>query len=350
MAQERVMVFGATGFTGGLVCDALGRRGIPFAVAGRRREAVEEVGERYGARDRVVADPSNPATLAGLFKGRERVLISCAGPFLRCGWPVVRAAVEAGVHYLDTTGEQPFIRRVAEELDGAASANGTTVVCGMAMEFAVGDWAAQLAMRRAHMKRFEEVVVAYSLTGGGVSRGTALSIFEMFARPAWSWEEGRYRKRTAAFARRRIPFPFGERICLWAPFGEIVYLARRGTVESAGTYLRMTGPVAKVARWLSTLGRPLKPLLRPVVAAWVAARPPYPSPTERRTSRFTIVAGADGSRVVASGFDGYGLTAEIIATGAQHLLENDAPRGVRSPATIGLAPRKTLGSVGVIVE
>ena len=62
------------------------------------------------------------------------------------------------------------------------------------------------------------------------------------------------------------------------------------------------------------------------------------------------MAGADGSRVVTSGSDSYGLTAEIIAAGAQHLLSNDAPRGVRSPATIGLAPRKTLSSVGVMVE
>jgi short subunit dehydrogenase-like uncharacterized protein len=263
---------------------------------------------------------------------------------------VVEAAVEAGVHYLDTTGEQPFIRMVADQLGGAALAKGSTVVCGMAMEFAVGDWAAQLAMRRAHMKRFEEVVVAYSLTGGGVSHGTALSIFEMFARPAWSWERGRYKKRTAGYARRRIPFPFGERTCLWAPFGEIVYLARRGTVDSAATYLRITGPAAEIFRWSGVVGRPLKPLLRPLVAAWVAAQPAHPSPSQRRASRFTIVAGADGSRVVTSGSDSYGLTAEIIAAGAQHLLSNDAPRGVRSPATIGLAPRKTLSSVGVMVE
>lgn len=350
MAHERVMVFGATGFTGGLVCAALERRGVPFAVAGRQRDKVERVRQQYGAEHGVVADPTAPASLAGLFSDRDRVLISCAGPFLRCGWPVVEAAVEAGVHYLDTTGEQPFIGRVAEELDGPAAANGSTVVCGMAMEFAVGDWAAQLAMRRAHMKRFKEVVVAYSLTGGGVSRGTALSIFEMFGRSAWSWEGGHYRKRTVGFARRRIPFPFGERTCVWAPFGEIVYLARRGTVEGAGTYLRMTGPEAGFVRWASVLGWPLKPLLRPVVAAWVAAQPPSPTPGQRRASRFTIVAGADGSRVVASGSDPYGLTAEIIATGAEHLLSNDAPRGVRSPATIGLAPRKTLSSVGVMVE
>ncbi len=350
MAHERVMVFGATGFTGGLVCDALRRQGLPFAVAGRRRESIEKVREQYGAEQAVVADPAAPRSLAGLFSGGTTVLISCAGPFLRVGWPVVAAAVEAGVHYLDTTGEQPFIRRVSEELDGLASANGCTVVCGMAMEYAVGDWAAQLAMRRAQMKRFVEVVVAYSLTGGGVSRGTALSIFEMFGRPAWSWENGRYRRRVAGFARRRIPFPFGERTCLWAPFGEIVYLARRGTVDTAATYLRMAGPVARLLSWGSRFGRPLKPFLRPLVAAWVGAQPPQPGPEQRRASRFTIVAGADGSRVVTSGSDPYGLTAEIIAAGAQRLLEGGAPQGVRSPATIGLAPRKTLSSLGVIVE
>lgn len=344
------MVFGATGFTGGLVCRALARRGVPFAVAGRRRDAVETLCEELKAKAAVTADPADPGSLGALTAGATRVLVSCAGPFLRCGRPVVEAAVAAGVHYLDTTGEQPFIKAVAEQLDGRAQETDSTVVSGMAMEFAVGDWTAQLAMNRAHMKRFREVAVAYGLRGDGITRGTALSIFEMFGRTSWSWENGRYVRRPVASLQRTFAFPFGGRSCLWMPFGEVVYLARRGNVENARTFMRLPASTGAIARWMGMIGGPVRALLRPAASAWIRSRPAAPTAEQRRSSRFTIVAGADGSRAVAWGADPYGLTAEIIATGAEHLLEHDAARGVRSPATIGLAPKKTLQSVGVIVE
>ncbi len=348
--KERIVVFGASGFTGGLVCRALAAKGLPFAVAGRNREKLEAVAEETGAADVIIADASRPKTLAALFAGGTRVLASCAGPFLRHGWPVVEAAVEAGVHYLDTTGEQPFIKRVADWLDGTARERGSTVVSAMAMEYAVGDWTAGLAMGRCPMREIEEVVVAYSLTGGAITRGTALSIFEMFGRPGWSWEGGRFRRRSAGFTGRTIPFPFGERYCPWMPFGEVVFLARRGNVGNAATFMRMPRLMGAVLPWTSLLGRAGRPALRPAVRALVARRPAAPTPSQRRHSRFTIVAGADGSRVVASGTDPYGLTAEIMALGCEHLLGNEAPRGVRSPATIGLDPVASLKAVGVIVE
>jgi len=53
---------------------------------------------------------------------------------------------------------------------------------------------------------------------------------------------------------------------------------------------------------------------------------------------------------VASGTDAYGLTARIVALGAERLLAGGAPSGVRSPATMGLDARASLKSVGVVVE
>ena len=42
-------------------------------------------------------------------------MIACAGPFSVHGEPVLRTAAEAGTHYLDTTGEQGFMKRVFDE-------------------------------------------------------------------------------------------------------------------------------------------------------------------------------------------------------------------------------------------
>ncbi len=341
------MVFGASGFTGGLVCRALARRGLEFAVAGRDRGRLQRRAEETGAVDVVVADVTRPSTLGALTAAPVRVLVNCVGPFLRYGWPVVDAAVRSGVHYLDTTGEQPFIKRVADRLDREAVERGSTVVNAMAMEYAVGDWTAQIAIDRCPMNRIEEVAIAYSLQGEGISRGTALSILGMFGRRGWSWEFGRLRRRLPGFTGRTIPFPFGERLSLWVPFGEVLFLARRGNVKTAMTYVRMRRTVALMLRLLTPAAPVLRSVLRPLVARRRAAGP---TDAQRRRSRFTLVAGADGSRVVSSGTDPYGLTAEIVALGCEHLLGSDAPRGVRSPASIGLDARTSLKAVGVVVE
>ena len=37
-------------------------------------------------------------------------MIDCAGPFSLYGEPVLAAAVETETHYLDTTGEQPYMK------------------------------------------------------------------------------------------------------------------------------------------------------------------------------------------------------------------------------------------------
>ena len=70
-----------------------------------------------------VASVDDHASLRALLDGAD-VLINCAGPFTFAGEPVVRAAVDAGVHYVDSTGEQPFIRMVFDRYGAAAEREG----------------------------------------------------------------------------------------------------------------------------------------------------------------------------------------------------------------------------------
>lgn len=61
-----------------------------------------------------------------------RVVISCAGPFLKHGIPVVDSCAENGTSYVDITGETPFVRRNKDELDERAKQSGSLIVsmCG----------------------------------------------------------------------------------------------------------------------------------------------------------------------------------------------------------------------------
>jgi len=62
-------------------------------------------------------------------------VIACAGPFTLHGEPVLAAAAETGTHYLDTTGEQPFMKMVFDRYGATAAGNGAALMTGMGFDY-----------------------------------------------------------------------------------------------------------------------------------------------------------------------------------------------------------------------
>lgn len=136
-----IILFGATGFTGGLVADylarAAGREPFRWAIAGRNQARLEEVRRRILATstdvsvDTIEADIGDPASLRAM-AASGRVLITTVGPYLRYGADVLAACVEAGTHYVDLTGEPEFVDRSRALYDEQANARGLRIVhcCG----------------------------------------------------------------------------------------------------------------------------------------------------------------------------------------------------------------------------
>src|SRR5215212_1769339 len=110
----RIVVFGATGYTGDLTSRALVGAGARPVLAGRDAGRLARLASELGGLDTAVADVERPASVRALVEAGD-VLVTTVGPYLRFGAPAVEAAVDAGAHYFDATGEGPFIRRVFEE-------------------------------------------------------------------------------------------------------------------------------------------------------------------------------------------------------------------------------------------
>jgi len=142
MAADRefdIVLFGATGFTGGLTAQYLAEHapeGLTWALAGRNEEKLAEVldqlsVEHANAPDLLVADASDADSLAAL-AGRARVVISTVGPYLKYGEPVVAACAQAGTDYVDLTGEPEFVDRMWLNHHATAVETGARLVhaCG----------------------------------------------------------------------------------------------------------------------------------------------------------------------------------------------------------------------------
>jgi short subunit dehydrogenase-like uncharacterized protein len=132
-----VVVFGATGVTGRRVAAYLAERagelGARWAVAGRDPAKLERVLGEIGvtAPETIVADVGDPASLAAM-AARTRVVLDLVGPYTLYGEPVIEACIAGGAHYVDLTGEMPFMRRMIDAFHDRAAAAGVKIVqtCG----------------------------------------------------------------------------------------------------------------------------------------------------------------------------------------------------------------------------
>jgi short subunit dehydrogenase-like uncharacterized protein len=136
-----VVLFGATGFTGGLTAEYLAGAapdGCRWALAGRNQGKLEAVRDRLTAMHPELADlpllhadATDPASLADV-ADRARVVISTVGPYVEHGEPLVAACVEAGTDYLDLTGEPEFVDTVYVKHHRRAVETGARIVhaCG----------------------------------------------------------------------------------------------------------------------------------------------------------------------------------------------------------------------------
>jgi short subunit dehydrogenase-like uncharacterized protein len=145
-----VVVFGATGVTGRRVAAYLAEQGANWAAAGRNAAKLAQVLGEEGvtAPETIVADVGDPASLAAM-ASRARVVLNLCGPYTLHGRPVIEACVSNGAHYVDLTGEIPFVRQIIDAYDARAAEAGVKIVQVCGFEALPPDLAVRLAAETA---------------------------------------------------------------------------------------------------------------------------------------------------------------------------------------------------------
>jgi short subunit dehydrogenase-like uncharacterized protein len=335
-----VAVYGATGYTGKLVAGELQRREADFVIAGRNREKLEALSGKLGGVPTAAAPVDDPAALRSLLEPCAAV-IACAGPFTQHGEPVLAAAVDAGTHYLDTTGEQPFIKMVFDRYGARAAQNGAALISGMGFDYAPGDLIAHLTA--AGMGPLNEIVIAYGVRGFEATRGTARSAMEVMRGGDFQWREGDWRAapRSADGGSWRFPPPLGEQRMLRYPAGEQITVPRH--VETANVRTLLSGMMmpprlmSLVPLTAPLLGLAMRTPLRRAADALVSRMPEGPGEESRARARFIIsceaTRGSRRRRSTVSGRDLYRLTAVTTVEGALRTADPSFDRaGALAPA------------------
>jgi short subunit dehydrogenase-like uncharacterized protein len=365
-SSTAIVLFGATGYTGRLVAASLVRAGASPLLVGRdqgklRRLAGElgglDVPEhtlRSAPLDFAVADVTKPATLRSLL-GPGDVLVTTVGPFLRHGKTALRAAIDAGAIYIDSTGEPPFVRRVFLEESDVAAASGAALLPAFGYDYVPGNLAGALALAQAGQAA-ARVDVGYFLTGrtggNGVSTGTLASAAGVLLEPSFAWRGGRLVEEGSAASLQRLAL--GLRGRQGVPVGGTEHFAlpriapqlREVNVELGwfGPLWRLVQVGAAVTALVARL--PGAGHLVEALATNLASRTGGgPDARERSRSGTAVTAtaydaaGHPLSEVRLEGPNGYTFTGDMLAWAARRAAEHGvAGRGALGPVdAFGLA-------------
>jgi short subunit dehydrogenase-like uncharacterized protein len=323
--QGPIAVYGATGYTGRLVSAELARAGAELVLSGRTRSKLDALASEIEGEVAVnEATLDDPASLRRLLTDCS-VVVDCAGPFVRYGEPVLAAAVETGTHYLDTTGEQPYIKMAFERYGPAASEAGVAVIPAMGFDYAPGDMIA--ALTAAGMDELDEISLSYDWQGFKPSRGTARTTLEIMRGAGVEWRNAGWIDVHGGAGRGtyEFPAPVGRRHMIWYPAGEQITVPRhiptrnvRTTINAGGFSNERIAPI--FAAMVRPAGLAMRTPLKRLAEAAISRLPEGPSAEQREGMRWTIVCEAGRGEVerrgVISGKDVYGLTAAALCQGA----------------------------------
>ncbi len=330
MAGARIVVLGASGYTGRLLATSLVGRGHNPVLAGRSAQKLKALAAELGDLDIAIADASDPSSVAGLV-GKGDVLATTVGPFARYGQAALDAAIAAGAHYVDSTGEAGFVRSVFAEAGPRAAANGSALFTAFGYDFVPGNLAAGLALRQAGSAA-TQVATGYFLNGPTkMSSGTAATGAGSLADPAHLLANSRLvllptgRKLhtfTDRGARRpAVLFGSTESLALARSYPQLTHVANYLGWFGKASYAVVPGSYAMGALRLPFLRQQLE--RRADRAAAVTGRGPSPAlRSKQRSVAIAVASDATGKQLASvrvEGPDAYGLTGDLMAWAAIEL-------------------------------
>ncbi len=169
----KFLLYGANGYTGKIILAYAEQYGLTPVIAGRSVDKLKPLAEQFKV-DYVAFDLSNHQNIVQQLNGFTLVL-NCAGPFSQTAKPLVKACLEAGVHYLDITGEIAVFEWIKSQHPQAVQSN-ICLVPGVGFDVVPTDCVAGFLHQK--MPDATHLTLALCPVGGGFSHGTASTMVE----------------------------------------------------------------------------------------------------------------------------------------------------------------------------
>ncbi len=200
----QLMIYGATGYTGRLVARMAKAQRLRPLLAGRNAEALKTMADTLGFEYRVLCLDEETQLIDTL---REvSVVLNIAGPFAAIARPLVEACLQAGVHYLDVTGELDVFIDLSRR-DAEAKAARIMLMPGVGHVIVPSDCLAAHVTQR--LPEAQSLYLAISRPEF-ISRGSVKTMISLMSNDVYVRRNGRLTTVPAGTLQRSFDFGKGE--------------------------------------------------------------------------------------------------------------------------------------------
>ena len=352
MADGGWLIYGANGFTGRLVAREAVRRGLAPVLAGRNGDAVFALAEELKLPARVFTLDAGEDVRRGL-EGM-RLVLHCAGPFVRTSRAMVDACLAHGVHYFDITGEIAVFEAILAR-DTEARAAGVALVPGVGFDVVPTDCLAATLLQ--DLPDAANLDLAFTSERGAWSAGTLKTAIESMPSAGAVRRDGRIVEVPLAHDVRDIVFSCGRRTTVTVPWGDVSTAYHTTGIPNIRVYTGMPPQQIGQLRNLAKLLPALRiTAVKRLAQWWVGRSAKGPDEKMRATARAYLWGRAWNERGLSvtrtmETPEGYSLTAAAAVECVARVLAGRIKPGAWTPARAfgpGLAeslPGVTLGDV-----
>ena len=323
-----ILLYGAYGYTGELVARRASAQKVDLVLAGRNEGALCKLAGELACQHRAF-DLSDDEAVRGALQG-VRVVLNCAGPFSHTALPLVKACLNAHVHYLDITGEIDVFEALAA-LDEEAKQAGVTLLPGAGFDVVPSDClAAHVAQR---LPNAEHLLLAFA-TSSSASRGTATTALQNAHKGGWVRRHGKLCQVPMGHRHVLVDLGRGRTLATAIPWGDVATAFHSTGIPNIETFVALPA-VARLAMRGASLVR-WSPL-RKIVERKIKQGPPGPTAEQRAHgwSQLFAQATAKGGRQLSSRLrtpEAYELTSWTALELAKRAHAGTLPVGFQTPS------------------
>lgn len=332
--SSNFLIYGANGYTGGLIAQLAVQCGLKPIIAARNPEKIALLAAELGLEHRAFS--LNDRTAVDSALADVTVVLHCAGPFSRTSEHMVAGCLRTKTHYLDITGEVAVFEAIASR-NWAAKAAGVMLLPGIGFDVVPSDCLA------AHLKRRLPSATRLALgfqALGRISRGTATTMVESQHKGGLVRRDGVLTPVSTAWKTRSIDFGQGAVEAVTIPWGDVSTAFYSTDIPNIEVYAAFSASIRRVmviSRYLSWLLS--LPAVQQLQKRLIQNQPPGPTDAERIQGRSLLwgeVEDDSGKRLVSrlQCPEGYTLTTLTALAIVQKVLVGQFSVGFQTPSLV----------------
>jgi short subunit dehydrogenase-like uncharacterized protein len=332
--RRRVLIYGATGYTGRLIAGRLRNSRSKPVIAGRSSQRVQAMAAELGLTGRVMTS-DDPNALDEALDDVD-VLINAASPFALTASPLIQSCLRTKTHYLDITGELPVFRE-AFGYDNAARERGIMIMPGVGLGIVASDC---LAMHVASLVPNAKYLRVALLRPSSFSRGTFRSALGLANSRVSIRRNGQLMSLPIGRLQRSFDYGDGKKQSVAVSWADVFTAWHSTGIRNIEAYFEADF----ASRTFYQLGAGIADAMqlspaKTLIDAVISALPEGPPEIQRRAEKCVIVAEAEDTWrqtrcVRLETPDGYSFTAEATAAIARRVMRGDFLSGFQTPAKV----------------